>query len=217
MASMKRREMIKLVALRLFNEVGESNLAAIDIANELDISPGNLYYHFKGKEELINELLNDFTTQLVELVNLQMDSDESLIESWLQLYVMLELLYDYRFFFRNINDIEVRYGDAGARLMRLVGRLHGAVENGIRRLCEADVIDLPAKSTLVESLAHSLVLILLYWESYRMISTPVEGKLAFVQGSSLQILALLSPYLDREQIGRLNLCHQAYLENQRAE
>jgi len=45
---LKTADRILETACALFNEEGEHNVSASDIAIALDISPGNLYYHFKG-------------------------------------------------------------------------------------------------------------------------------------------------------------------------
>ena len=56
MAKMSTRDLILEVALVLLNERGESIVTSVDLANEMNISPGNLYYHFKGKEQVVEEL-----------------------------------------------------------------------------------------------------------------------------------------------------------------
>ena len=57
---MKTRDRILECALALFNQEGEPNVSTLEIANELGISPGNLYYHFHGKEPLVLELFERF-------------------------------------------------------------------------------------------------------------------------------------------------------------
>ena len=57
---MKTRDRILHTSLALFNDNGEANTTSIDIANEMEISPGNLYYHFKGKDQIITELFSQY-------------------------------------------------------------------------------------------------------------------------------------------------------------
>jgi AcrR family transcriptional regulator len=50
------REMILKASLQLFNEKGYYIVSLRQIASEIGISQGNLTYHFKKKEEILNEL-----------------------------------------------------------------------------------------------------------------------------------------------------------------
>ena len=53
---MKTRQKILQLALSLFNQKGYSNVGVREIARALDISPGNLSYHFSKKEDILFEL-----------------------------------------------------------------------------------------------------------------------------------------------------------------
>jgi AcrR family transcriptional regulator len=56
-------ERILEVTLELFNRFGEPNVSTTLISAELNISPGNLYYHYPAKDELINALFDRYETR----------------------------------------------------------------------------------------------------------------------------------------------------------
>ena len=57
---MKTRERILKTALKMFNERGIHGVGVRDIARQLEMSPGNLQYHFKKKEDLVVALIEEW-------------------------------------------------------------------------------------------------------------------------------------------------------------
>ena len=73
------------------------NVAMVDIAAVLDISPGNLYYHYRGKEQLIPVLFDRFEQELTALLEAPLSSLVSLDECWAYCYLLLDSMYQNRF------------------------------------------------------------------------------------------------------------------------
>ena len=68
-APRRTAERILEVTLDLFNRFGEPNVSTTLISAEMNISPGNLYYHYPAKDELINSLYDRYEHSLTELLN----------------------------------------------------------------------------------------------------------------------------------------------------
>src|SRR5690606_15832370 len=105
---MKTRDRILECALQLFNERGEPNVSTLEIATELGISPGNLYYHFHGKEPLILGLFERFQAELAPLLAPPEDVQLDVEDYWLFLHLIVERLAHYRFLFQDLSNLASR-------------------------------------------------------------------------------------------------------------
>lgn len=117
------KETIIETALRLFNERGSTNVSTKQIAAEMGISPGNLYYHFGNKEEIIRSIYDRVSAETDVLF---FDHPDGIMEKGIaQFYPkLISLQKQYRFFYREIsilvrNDPALRqaYQRRSVRLM----------------------------------------------------------------------------------------------------
>ncbi len=84
---MKTAERILVTSLDLFNQRGENNVSSVDIALELDISPGNLYYHFKGKEIIVGALFELYKTEMGKVLSAGVNKELSIEDFFYFLYL----------------------------------------------------------------------------------------------------------------------------------
>jgi AcrR family transcriptional regulator len=97
-------ERILEVSLDLFNRFGEPNVSTTLISAELNISPGNLYYHYPAKDELINSLFDRYERALADLLHAA-DNVRNVEDAWLFFHMLFELIWQYRFLYRDLNDL----------------------------------------------------------------------------------------------------------------
>ena len=209
---MKRRDRILEVSLLLFNECGEANLSSVDIANELDISPGNLYYHFKGKGQIVDSLIALFGRDMDGVLDVPAEEGDGLLAQWPYLYPLVLCCYRYRFALRNINDLVFRYPEAGKQLVKL---LEGVRDNFSTRVSVwaalGEVAIAPEQRNLIARLVKNLMFAVVYAESYQLLMREKAGVAEYAQGVILQLLSLLAPYLSEDQIREIHQVHQDYL------
>ncbi|RXJ66795.1 TetR family transcriptional regulator [Halarcobacter ebronensis] len=105
------QEKIKKVATKLFNEKDSLSITTNHIAKEANISPGNLYYHYKNKEAIILEIYKDMSKKFesFESFNKILTSKNS-IKTWNEMYdSYLELFWEYRFLMKDNTTLMAIY------------------------------------------------------------------------------------------------------------
>jgi AcrR family transcriptional regulator len=195
----RTRERILETALALFNRSGEPNVTTAHIADEMNISPGNLYYHFSNKDEIIGELYAALEAEIAPLLDVPEGRPASVDDLWLLLHLLFERMGKYRFFYRDLDEITSRNRRIAVHFCDLVRRGEAAVRN----LADGLVAGGAMKATARErnALARNVVLIATYWMSFQRISH-VPATLATGDDVHLdpgeaayQVLALVAPFL----------------------
>ncbi|MEF9476431.1 TetR/AcrR family transcriptional regulator [Chryseobacterium sp. 1B4] len=103
---MKTKDKILSKALELFNDKGYNNITTRHIAAELNISAGNLHYHFRHSEDIIKILFSELTLKMDELLNHMKEKEHKTLEDLYQFtFSTCEIFYSYRFIFINFIDI----------------------------------------------------------------------------------------------------------------
>lgn len=205
---MKTRERILLTSLELFNTEGEANVSTVDIANEMDISPGNLYYHFKGKQEIIGELFNRLESQLIDILEAPLEKSIKTEDAWIYLYVVFEQICNHRYFYRSISDLLQRYPDIEKRFRRLVALKIRTGEAVARELVDHEVLKMDARQ--VSWLANNVAMQLTFWLNFdNLLSKNTPDPLAIHQGV-FQIVSLAAPYLSPQHRYVYDECSSLY-------
>ncbi len=140
---MKTSELILDIALILFNQRGEPLVTSVDLANEVNISPGNLYYHFKGKQEIIEELYARFHAKLSLTLD-EMEQSKNSGERPTQLayiVVLAKIFAEYRFLCRDIDGICERYSEIRSPFTRLVQRFHSVLKTTCKTFLPAGYLE----------------------------------------------------------------------------
>ncbi len=99
---MKTRDKILLASLELFNERGERNVTTNHISAFLEISPGNLYYHFRNKSDIIYQIFLEYEKLVDYYLQTPQDRPLTLNDMMFYLESVFDGLWSYRFFHRDL-------------------------------------------------------------------------------------------------------------------
>lgn len=101
---LKTRDRIIQTSLRLFNEHTAGAISTNHISADMNISPGNLYYHFKNKEEIIREIYRQLAFLADKIwYNPELGhSEEGMVDYFRNL---ASHMYEFRFFYLELNVI----------------------------------------------------------------------------------------------------------------
>lgn len=194
-------ERILEVTLELFNRFGEPNVSTTLISAELNISPGNLYYHYPAKDELINSLFDRYEKSLGELLHAA-DNVRNVEDAWLFFHMLFELIWQYRFLYRDLNDLLSKNRRLETHFQFVLKNKGSAVQSVLAGLARGGAMKIEPRD--MEPVATAMVVVLTYWLSYEYVRDPrralePEAASAALLRGAFHVLSQLLPYLEPAQ------------------
>lgn len=208
-------ERILEVTLELFNRFGEPNVSTTLISAELNISPGNLYYHYPAKDELINSLFDRYEKSLNQLLQAA-EGVENVEDAWLFVHMLFELIWQYRFLYRDLNDLLSKNRRLETHFQYVLKNKGQAVRAVIQGLARGSAVRIDTNEA--GPVANAMVVVLTYWLSYEYVRDPrnalePESAGAALGRGAFHALALLLPYLDDDSRKHLLKLAGAYTQD----
>ena len=211
----RTREKILELSLRLFNEFGEPNITTTIIADEMKISPGNLYYHFRNKDDIVNSIFVTFEEEMSRMLTVPPGGRPTMQNVWKYLHLMFELIWRYRFFYRDLSDLLSRNRTLELQFKVIFGHKIKVVKQLCQGLQQENTLAVNAIE--IDTLSTNMVVTASYWLSYQYVLNPrkyteqavVEKALA---SGCYQVLSLMHPYLRGETLQHFEELTAKYLK-----
>ncbi|MCW5635407.1 MAG: TetR/AcrR family transcriptional regulator [Rubrivivax sp.] len=212
-APRRTAERILEVTLALFNRFGEPNVSTTLISAEMNISPGNLYYHYPAKDQLVNGLFARYERALAEILA-SADGIENVEDAWLFVHLLFELIWSYRFLYRDLNDLLSRNRHLETHFQTVLQKKTQAMTALLDGLTRGGAAHLTQDAA--GPMATAMVVVLTYWLSYEYVRDPrralePDNAATALGRGAYHVLALLLPHLDDASRAHLQALAAAYV------
>ncbi len=214
---MKTRDKIIQASIELFNEHGERNVTTNHIAAHLGISPGNLYYHFRNKEDIILSIYDEYARNLLletfPKVSPEIKSLDAII---MYMDAVFQMMMKFRFFYSNLPVLLDKNPNLREKYVEVQQSIAERVSQLLLSLRETNIIDFDDSE--LPDIVSILRLVNTFWLSfYQTQNINVEITDAVFYQGVLKILVILKPYTTAEAMPEFNKAREMYQQRCQAD
>ncbi|MCF6287609.1 MAG: TetR/AcrR family transcriptional regulator [Proteobacteria bacterium] len=207
---MKTKERIIVTALRLFNDEGEANVTTNHIADEMDISPGNLYYHYRSKDDIIWQIFQNYEKKIRQVLTQKNVNYSSLEDMWFYLHMVFEVIAEYRFLYRNLIALMHRIEFLKRHFRHILAMKSQTALVIMTKLADDGLLN--ADKQTIASLADQIALTATFWLNYSIAiyddNFDEEKKLSH---GIFHIMRMVAPFLAEDDKELLDEISTQYL------
>jgi len=191
---MKTKDKIIATAIDLFNIHGTKAISTNHIAKEMDISPGNLYYHFRSKNDIIRSISDNFSNELGSVFKIQLDTIADFSSNLTSLFNrFFKIQQSYQFLF--LEGVHLTRKDI--RLLDNYTKLRSLIKKGYHELLSNLVkIKIMKRQSLniIDDLLDAQWIIMWYWINHTILDRNTYDDFQIKKGIKLSF-SIIKPQL----------------------
>jgi len=210
---MKTRDKIIKASIDLFNEQGERNVTTNHIAAHLGISPGNLYYHFRNKEDIILSIYEEYARNLLLETFPQVSPDVKPLDAIIMyMDAVFQMMIKFRFFYSNLPVLLDKNPCLREKYVEVQQSIADRVRQLLISLRSSKIIAIDDSE--LADIVSILRLVNTFWLSfYQTQNIDVEINDAVFYQGVLKILVILRPYTTVEALPEFNKACEMYQQH----
>lgn len=190
----KTKEKILKASLKLYNDLGVSNVSVRQISKEAAISHSNLIYHFPDHENIVLNLHDLLLEKAIELNKELNHSVITLKELYMTTKAGFSIVYDFRFLFSDLKYICQAYPSVRHVIMSVEQIRSTMYQNLILHLIESKLMrEEEFKNEYIQ-----LVTLIKIFSDHWLVSSDIyenSSKKEKVEKYSLLLMSFFYPYL----------------------
>ena len=191
---MKTKDKIIATAIDLFNIHGTKAISTNHIAKEMGISPGNLYYHFRNKNDIIRSISDNFSNELGSALKIQLDTITDFSSNLTSLFNrFFKIQQSYQFLF--LEGVHLTKQDS--RLFDNYTNLRNLIKKGYHELISNLVkIKIMKRQSLniIDDLLDTQWIIMWYWINHTILDRNTYDDFQIKKGIKLSF-SIIKPQL----------------------
>lgn len=198
MSTQKTQDLIVQTSIYLFNKHSTKAISSNRIAHECHISPGNLYYHFRTKEEIIQSVFHSIGKEMTS--NWSEDHLHPTMEHMRFIFArQIKLMWKYRFFHLEINSLLQKDGRLKSLFMNNRSRRIKELMLFFEEMVRAGLISRPSPPVSLESAVRVTWLVSDQWVPHLDMHERTVDETSIAEGYRI-ILQILQPYLTEKAL-----------------
>jgi len=206
---MRTEDKVILKAIELYNTKGFSNITSRDIARELDMSHGNVEYHYKNKETILRAIYSKMKKEVSTYFS-EVNKSMNPIEEFDILLKKLEHFQSkYLFFNLDVNDISRQFPRLKVEIKATIQRRKDQMASFFVLFSDLGYLQPEPSRGFYLRLQHKIRILITFWVSQEVILKNFDPTQNITM--SLSIWDLLLPHLTekgKSEYNRLNLKDQ---------